>query len=240
MQDVLNLLVELQKIDEDLGELEHSKVYLPEMIANINNELESLEKSLAETETTLLEAKKKQKQLELDIESDKEQLAQYQKQMKVIKTNKEYDALVAEIDAKKRRISDNEDEILKLMGLIEQATEDLAAIKVKLEETRSNNAIHLQNLNAEMSTLEAKIESKQKERGGLIKSIDRRALSMYERIRKGKGKGGMAVVKIRKRACGGCFKQVPPQLVQEIRRGDKIFTCDSCGRILIWSDEDSD
>mgnify|MGYP000275532724 CR=1 FL=1 len=237
MQDVLNLLMELQKIDEDIGELEHSKVYLPEMIANINNELESLEKSLAETETTLLDAKKRQKQLELDIESDKEQLARYQKQMKVIKTNKEYDALVAEIDTKKRQISDNEDEVLKLMGIIEQATENLAAIKAKLEETRSNNAIHLQNLTAEMYTLESKIENKQKERGGLIKSIDRRALSMYERIRK--GKGGMAVVKIRKRACGGCFKQVPPQLVQEIRRGDKIFTCDSCGRILIWSDEDS-
>ncbi len=237
MQDVLNLLVELQKIDEDIGELEHSKVYLPEMIANINNEIESLEKSLAETETTLLDAKKKQKQLELDIESDKEQLARFQKQMKVIKTNKEYDALVAEIDTKKRQISDNEDEILKLMGIIEQATENLAAIKAKLEETRSSTAIHLQNLTAEMCTLEAKIENKQKERGGLIKSIDRRTLSMYERIRK--GKGGMAVVKIRKRACGGCFKQVPPQLVQEIRRGDKIFTCDSCGRILIWSDEDS-
>lgn len=237
MQEVLNLLLELQKIDEDLGELEHSKVYLPEMIANINNELETLEKTLAETEANLLESKKKQKQLELDIETDKEQLVKYQKQMKVIKTNKEYDALVAEIDLRKRRISDNEDEILKLMGVIEEATEKIASLKASLEEVRANNATHLQNLMAEMNSLESKIENKQKERGGLVKTIDRRVLSLYERIRK--GKGSMAVVKIRRRACGGCFKQIPPQLIQEIRRGDKIFTCDSCGRILIWSDEDS-
>ena len=54
-----------------------------------------------------------------------------------------------------------------------------------------------------------------------------------------KGKGGMAVVRIRKRACSGCFKQIPPQRIQEIRRGDRIFSCDSCGRILTWTEEES-
>jgi predicted nucleic acid-binding Zn-ribbon protein len=47
------------------------------------------------------------------------------------------------------------------------------------------------------------------------------------------------VVPVRKKACGGCFKQIPPQRIQEIRRGDRIFSCDSCGRILIWSDDNS-
>ncbi len=236
MQEVLNLLMELQVIDEDMGELDRSKVYLPEMIANINNEIMALEAEIADNEQKLLDARKRQKEIEIDIETDKEELGKYQKQMKVIKTNKEYDALVAEIDTRKQRISDNEDEILKLMGIIDECTEKLGGLKTKLDETRENTKTHLENLTSEMSTLESKINSKVKQRGDLVKNIDRRVLSMYERIRK--GKGSMAVVPIRKRSCGGCYKQIPPQMIQEIRRGDKIFTCDSCGRILIWTDEE--
>jgi predicted nucleic acid-binding Zn-ribbon protein len=236
MRDVLNLLLQLQEIDEDLGELDRSKVYLPEMIANINTEVEALEKDIGESETTLLESKKRQKQVELDIETDKEDLAKYQRQMKVIKTNKEYDALVGEIDTRKQRISDNEDEILKLMGTIEETTEKLAQSKAQLAEVRLANDATLESLKNQMESLETKIADKQKQRGGLVKTVDRKALSMYERIRK--GKGGMAVVPLRKRACGGCFKQIPPQLTQEIRRGDKLYTCDSCGRILIWIDDE--
>ena len=236
MQDVLNLLLELQVIDEDMGELDRSKVYLPEMIANINGEITALEAEIADNEQKLLDARKRQKEIEIDIETDKEELAKYQKQMKVIKTNKEYDALVGEIDTRKQRISDNEDEILKLMGIIDECTEKLAGMKTRLDETRQTTKTHLENLTAEMGTLESKITNKVKQRGDLVKNIDRRVLSMYERIRK--GKGSMAVVPIRKRSCGGCYKQIPPQLIQEIRRGDKIFTCDSCGRILIWTDEE--
>jgi hypothetical protein len=236
MQDVLNLLLELQVIDEDMGELDRSKVYLPEMIANISNEITVLEKEIVENERMLLDAKKRQKEIELDIETDKEELAKYQKQMKVIKTNKEYDALVAEIDTRKQRISDNEDEILKQMGIIDECTEKLGGLKSKLDETRDTTKAHMENLASEMNTLESKIIGKIKQRATLVKAIDRRVLSMYERIRK--GKGSMAVVPIRKRSCGGCYKQIPPQLIQEIRRGDKIFTCDSCGRILIWTGEE--
>ena len=236
MKDLLNLLLELQEIDEDMGELERSKVYLPEMIATINNDITVLEKDLANNEEMLLDAKRKQKQIEIDIDADKESLAKYQKQMKVIKTNKEYDALVAEIDGRKQKISDNEDEVLKLMGKIDECNDQIGQLKTRLEEARGATDAHLENLRSEMASLETKIGHKIVQRDDLVKSIDRRALSMYERIRK--GKGGMAVVPIRRRACGGCFKQIPPQTVQEIRRSEKIFTCDSCGRILIWIGED--
>ncbi len=64
------------------------------------------------------------------------------------------------------------------------------------------------------STLQAKIEDKLEKRGVLVKDINRQIVGVYERIRK--GKGGMAVVPVRKRACSGCFKQIPPQRVQEI------------------------
>lgn len=236
MQQVLNLLLDLQEIDEQLGELDRSKVYLPEMIDNISSDIEVLETQLRENRESFQAAKIEQKQIELDIESDKQELERYQKQMKVIKTNKEYDALVTEIDSRKQKISDNEDEILKLMGIIDESTEKIGELEKQLEEARANNIAHLENLRSELTSLEQKIGEKNNLRQKLTKTIDRRALTVYERIRR--GKGGMAVVPLRKRACGGCFKQIPPQMVQQIRRGDRLYTCDSCGRILIWVDEE--
>ena len=236
MQEVLNSLLSLQEIDEDLGELDRSKVYLPEMIENINKEIVILEKDLQENRDTYNDAKARQAQLELEVKTDKADLDKYQSQMKVIKTNKEYDALIAEIDEKKQRISDNEDEVLKLMGVIDETTEKVEELEKLLVETKANNDAHLENLRTELAALELKIEEKKKERKELTKLVDRRALTTYERIRK--GKGGLAVVPLRKRACGGCFKQIPPQMVQQIRRGDRLYTCDSCGRILIWVDEE--
>lgn len=236
MQEVLSSLLDLQELDEQLGELERSKVYLPEMIEHINKEMSVLEGEHAENRAKLTEAQRKQKQYELDIESDKLSLEKYQKQMKVIKTNKEYDALIAEIDSIKQKIGDNEDEVLKLMGVIDESTEKIEELKGRLAEVKEKNEVYLQSLRTELASLESKIGEKKRMRQDLAKGIDRKALTIYERIRR--GKGGMAVVPLRRRACGGCFKQVPPQMIQQIRRGDRIYTCDSCGRILIWSDEE--
>lgn len=237
MQKDLSLLLDLQEIDEQLGELERSKIYLPEMIQGLENELRKLEDEIANNDKTLEDCQRDQRLLELETESDKQELEKYQKQMKVIKTNKEYDALTAEIDSKKLLIADKEERVLALMATIDEAREKSGEMKSHLAEVKARNNDQLHMLKDQESTLQAKIDDKLGKREILVKDINRQIVGVYERIRK--GKGGMVVVPIRKRACSGCFKQIPPQRVQEIRRGDRIFSCDSCGRILIWSDEES-
>ena len=54
-----------------------------------------------------------------------------------------------------------------------------------------------------------------------------------------KGKGGTAVVMVKKRACGSCYKALTPRKVQEIKKGDRIHTCENCGRLLFWDEEES-
>jgi hypothetical protein len=121
------------------------------------------------------------------------------------------------------------------MGVVDECGEKIAELESKLKEVKEANQAHLEDLRSELASLETKVDSKKRQRQDLARGIDRKALMLYERIRK--GKGGMAVVPLRKKACGGCFKHVPPQMIQQIRRGDGIYTCDSCGRILIWVDE---
>jgi len=237
LQKDLKLLLSLQEIDDQLGELERSKIYLPEMIGNLEMEVANMGQAVAENEKILEESQRQQRLWELEIESEKQELEKYQKQMRVIKTNKEYDALTAEIDAKKLSIADKEEKILALMSSADEAREKLAELQNSLKDVKSRNGEQLIMLRTQESTLQAKIEDKLEKRRDLVKDINKQVVGVYERVRK--GKGGMAVVPIRKRACSGCFSQIPPQRIQEIRRGDRIFSCDSCGRILTWTEEES-
>jgi len=237
LQKDLSLLLDLQEIDDQLGELERSKIYLPEMILNLEREIEELNKAIAMNDQILEESQLEQSRVELEIESDKQDLDKYQKQMRVIKTNKEYDALTAEIDSKKQGVTDKEERILALMAAIDEAREKSAELRNTLKEVQIRNSDQLEMLRSQESTLQAKIDDKLGKRTILVKDMNKQIVGVYERIRK--GKGGMAVVPIRKRACSGCFKQIPPQRIQEIRREDRIFACDNCGRILTWSDEES-
>lgn len=238
MQKDLSLLLDLQEIDDQLGELERSKIYLPEMIHNLEKEISDLSGAIEDNSSALKEREVEQKALELEIESDKLELEKFQNQMKVIKTNKEYDALINEIDTKKREIAEKEERVLTLMSSIDEYKEKLVELKESLDKAKENNADQLAALRSQESTLQAKIGEKLDQRQGVVKDINRQVIGIYERVRR--GKGGLVVVPIRKKACGGCFKQIPPQKIQEIRRGDRIFSCESCGRILIWTDESKD
>ncbi|MYF73975.1 MAG: hypothetical protein F4175_11535 [Gemmatimonadetes bacterium] len=62
---------------------------------------------------------------------------------------------------------------------------------------------------------------------------------MYNRIRR-VVRGGVAIVPVRKGACGGCYRQLSPQRLVEVRRADSIMRCENCGRLLVWSDEEAE
>jgi len=236
MQKDIELLLKLQEIDYYIGELERSKDYIPDMIENLKKEIDDCFEASRGYAERLTEAKLEMKNLELEVTANREALEKYQKQMLTIKTNKEYDALVKEIDRAKETISSGEDKILMLMGEIEEVTSKVEEYQIRCEDIKKVNTEQLETLQAQIDSVEEKQSLKDEERKNVVAKIPRNEMTVYERIRR--GRGGMAVVSVRKRACGACFKQLEPQLVQEIKKGERLITCDSCGRILVWTGED--
>ena len=87
--------------------------------------------------------------------------------------------------------------------------------------------------------LDVIVESTQKEEAELLEkaevlkaSVDERLLTAFERIRKN-ARNGLAIVKIERDACGGCFSKIPPQRQLDIALHKKIIVCEACGRIFI-------
>jgi predicted nucleic acid-binding Zn-ribbon protein len=235
IQKEMEMLLKLQNIDYDLGELDRSKDYLPEMINNLERETKETRNALQTSEQELKEQDLLHNKLDIDLTTFNQELAKFQKQMLAIKTNKEYDALTNEIANRKVRISETEEKILKILTHMDDLKEKITQYKKKLEDIEKNNTAQLVHLREELNSIEDKIKIKEGDRKNITVRIDKRLLATYERVKK--GRGNQVVVPIRKRACGACYKSIPPQMIQEIRNGEIIYTCDNCGRILIWTDE---
>lgn len=236
MTEAVELLLKLQGLDYQLGELERSKDYLPDMIATLEGEIKQSQVDLANAKDQLEATRLENKRLELRVKDKQVELERLQKQMMVIKTNKEYDALAREIDHVKADIAASEEGILSTLERIEALQNEIKEKEGHVAQLSETNGAQLSSIKGEMDSVGDKIRIKEDERKNIIVRLEDGMVSIYERVRK--GKGGGAIVYIKNRACSGCFKTLPAQRVQEIRRAERIITCDSCGRILIWSDDE--
>jgi predicted nucleic acid-binding Zn-ribbon protein len=236
MQKTLEMLLKLQTVDYDLGELERSKTYLPDMIKKLEDEITQNQEALENYEKESKQKNIELKETELEIASLNAELEKLLKKMKEIKTNREYDAITSSISTYKLKITENEDNELKLLNNLDELKEKIQEYKQKVEDVTKNNTAQLVHLRKQMGSIDEKIKIKQDERKNVVVRVDKKILSTYERVRGGKDH---AVVFVKKRACGGCYKSLPPQRVQEIRKEDQIITCDSCGRILVWSEDEN-
>lgn len=237
MHQDLELLLKLQVIDYDLGELERSKEYLPDMMQNLNHEIEEAQRRHTEALAALEAARIRQASLELEVKTKETNLQKYQQQMMSIKTNKEYDALVAEIDMIKNTVSDQETELLETIDEIQTLEESIDDLAEKSKHLADNNVKQLGVLQQKVDSIGEKVSGKEDERKQTLSSIPKPIMSIYERVRR--GKGGTPVVSVKKRACGSCYKALTPKKVQEIRKADRIHTCDTCGRLLYWDEQES-
>jgi len=192
---------------------------------------------VVDTTAALEEARIKRKDFELEIKTREAELQKYQQQMMSIKTNREYDALVAEIDNIKMAVSSNETELLQTMERIDQLEKDLVVWREKETAIVENNQNQLLVLQEKLDSIGDKVSEKRQDRQEIVQSIPVPVMATYERIRK--GRGGRAVVVVKKKACSSCFKALTPRKIQEMKRGGHVMTCDYCGSLLYWDEEES-
>lgn len=164
-----------------------------------------------------------------------ERLLENQKRFKAqlyqVRNNKEYDALTKEIDHTEEQITKMEAENESLVdlskSLSQQIEENLPALD-ELQKGLKEKEADLKEIIKANEREELKLQAERKKIEGQVKKAD---VSVYMRIRK--AKKGKAVVTIKRSACSGCHNIVPSQRQLEIRRNNKLFFCEYCGRILV-------
>jgi predicted nucleic acid-binding Zn-ribbon protein len=237
MKDSLLCLLDLQEIDKEIFTLERSKSEFPAEIDRLNSELAAGRGRIQETEERAAELERKRRAMEGDLVAIEHDLKKHQERLYEVKSNKEYDALQTEIETLTIRKEDHEAAILQSLGASEDLDKKLAEDRAAFKEREADILVRVEALTEKLNSVESDISGWDRKRGGLVSQIDRAPLSTYDRIRR-QVKGGVAVVSVRKGSCGGCYRQLSPQVLVEARRTSKVVRCENCGRIIVWKDEE--
>jgi uncharacterized protein len=231
----IRLLVKLQELELALKQFEAAIAAKPRELDPLLHAFDDLRASAAQHRKDLDNLDKQRRQLESAIAQEQANLQRAQRKLLEVKTNKEYAAMLAEIEAFKHKISEHEDVVLQSMELTEVRKQELQRLDDRVHEAEQQLAEARRRNEAELSVLQNTLTERQRTREETAPQLERPVLDLYVRLLN--TRKGLAVVGIRNGACQGCFLSLPPQLVQEVRRNDRILTCSHCQRILYWSGE---
>jgi len=227
----LSALFELQLLDDSLDELEELRGDLPLAVNELKSQIDTFNSQVETKEEDKKASQKKRQTNEAEIEKLNDSLTKFKAQLYQVRNNKEYDALTKEIDHSEERIKTLENESLALEDLVEKLKMDIEEISPQLEKFSAE----LKEKEAELKKIvkanereEVKIQEKREALAAKVRKSD---YNTYMRIRK--ALGGQAVATINRSACTGCHSVVPPQRQLEVKHNQRIYSCESCGRLLV-------
>lgn len=232
LQD-LALALRLQALDRKIVGLETEIATLPKHIAEIEKRLESHTRRLEADRAALSANQRDRKKFEGDIQVHEQKISKLRDQTLQAKTNEQYRAFQNEIAYAEGEIRKAEDKILDLMELSEPLDKNVKAAEGSLK-------VEQQHVDAEKNRARDRTAIDQKElavtrteRSSVVSQMDPKFYAEYERIRK-KTKN-TPIADATEGRCDACQISLRPQFFQDLRRGDKIMFCESCGRILTYN-----
>lgn len=172
------------------------------------------------------------KSVELEVESVKDTIKKYRAQQGQIKSNDQYRALEREIRDQMGRVRELEERQIVLMEKSESLKKVVQEREQELKKEEEAVGGDTKVLDERLAMIQSEIDEARKNRDAMTQGIDDAWLSRYTRIFN--NKGDYALVPVENGTCGGCHMKVPPQLVQDAKRGDAMVSCSYCGRLLYW------
>ena len=232
MKQTLEQLIKLQEIDQRLLEIKEHMGDLPVTVESQELEVASLQSENEQKLNRIEEIEKDIRHHEAEIEDFTIKLGKFKEQLFLVKSNREYDTLSQEIDHMKAAITESEDVQLKFEEEKTELEENIKLNTNKIEttsESLTSNRADLQSALAETTNEQEELESN---RSVIFDKIEPSYLNAYETLRN--ARDGVGMVSIIGRACGGCYSQLPPQIVIEIKENNKIISCPSCCVLQFW------
>jgi uncharacterized protein len=230
LKSQISELMHLQTIDSEIYVLKNEKDLKPKEIQAIDAAFEEKKKHLAELEQVSLNLQKQRKDKELELASKEEATKKLETQLYSLKTNKEYQTMLQQIQDSKADASIIEEDILKLFDQGDKAKSDMVLEKQKLQEEEKVSQGEKGRIQAKIKEIDERIAQLESQRKQITPAIEEKVLSQYERILA--NRDGLAIVIVKDNSCGGCNMYVPPQMINLIRMYDHIITCEVCNRIL--------
>lgn len=233
MNEQLRLLIELQKLDSTILSSRLKIDAIPAAIASYESLLKKTEAVYESAKQTHASLEKKKKDKEQEIEDIKEKIKKLTQRTSEIKTNKEYQAHLKEIEKIDKSLKSAEDELLSIIDSIEGSSKVMEIEKNRIAEEKIKTDAIKKDLQNEIYRCMQDIERLKSTRKSIVDKIDSDIYKEYMTVLK--TGYGVAVVEAKDETCQGCNMNIPPQLFVEIKTSDEIIECPQCKRILYYA-----
>ncbi len=233
MKEGLLQLLKLQEVDKKLFSLEEAKEEYPAEIDLRRSRIAKARSTLSELEAENEQYAKDQRHCEREIESGKAALREREERFSVVTTNKEYDALQLEVEICKKTMAEHEAKLLKVLEAQEKIQAKIDDEHEAFEAVREVEQERIDELEGLLGTMQEQIDAVKKSRAGVAEHIDPQLLQLYNQKT---GRRGIRIAAVHREACGVCYHQMPAQIFNEVRVGDRVIYCENCGAIMVWAE----
>jgi predicted nucleic acid-binding Zn-ribbon protein len=214
----------LKRIESDLAEIPRLRKEVEERLARDCSHLEAARASLAGSQ-------KARREHESSVADLKAKLSKYKGQLMEVKTNKEYTAVLHEIEGVEREIKARDDLTFGEMEKEEALAQDVKREQADFKAVEADATKAKADLDARAAALAAEAGEKQAERDVVAASIPEEALALYARVARQRGSG---VAEARDGMCQACHVRMRLQIWVEVKKNEQLFQCESCSRVLYF------
>jgi predicted nucleic acid-binding Zn-ribbon protein len=229
----VHLVIQIQTLDQKVAALEAEIAQLPKHIAVIEKALDSHLRKLEADKAALSANQKDRKKLEGDVQMHQQKISKLRDQMLQAKTNEQYRAFQHEIEYIEKEIKAADDRQLELMSESEPLDSAVKRAETALKQEQQQVEAEKKSARERTAVDQQELEKVNAERKELLAKLNPPARNAYDRIRK-KWRGTVVAEAVDGR-CTACQMMMRPQFYQDLRKGDQMMFCETCGRILFYN-----
>jgi predicted nucleic acid-binding Zn-ribbon protein len=228
----LELLIQLQVCDLAILKDQRTQEEHPQRIKELEESLEKVKQELQEEVKQSEEMRSTKSGKEQELADEEEKIRKAKEKLNAVKTNKEYQASLKEIECSEKNNVKLEEDILSIMEGDDKLKEKLKNMEEQYALAAKKTEEEKQELEKKLNECEKAIDEQQKIKEGFVAQMESAPLSLYQRIHK--KRAGSTVVIVEDGCCRGCHMNIPPQLFNEVKKCQRIISCPHCSRILYW------
>ena len=232
MKKNLLLLIMLQECDSQLVSLSTKKIKLPEKIAKLEEEFHIFNDGIEQNKRKYDELKARHIESENKIKKINEGMVKTKERLLDVKNNKEYQAMLKEIEIAESSRGDIETEIISILEELDKLFLLVKKDEEILSQHRNEYETEKKIIEADLNAIDADAVSWEQKRADLRKDVSADILARYEKVKN--RNNGVGVISVWKQVCNGCHMNIPPQLYNELQKTTELLSCPNCNRIMYF------
>ncbi|ADD68515.1 protein of unknown function DUF164 [Denitrovibrio acetiphilus DSM 12809] len=236
MLEAISKLIEIQRLDNLIADAEQRLAGVPDYLENAKNELDTAQSEFDSFKKKYEKDLNTKNEIQTGYEENKAQLEKAQQKLPEVKNNKEYEAVLKEMDVLKKHVNEAEYKLLELGESVDKHKSEDDGVVKKLEDAKAAYEASLKQRDDENKELTAELASNKEKRIEAVKGVKKSLLARYDRVRN--ARNNLAVVRVDDETCTGCYIKVPPQLYVEVVKDKELLQCPNCQRFLYYKSEE--